>query len=72
MDYKIHCNAGNLIFDYGIFVAIFFSRANSDNGKMKTKLSKWNLSICIQFDEDFDSESNGGIFDSLALFDGEL
>ena len=26
----------------------------------------------IQFDVVFDSESNGGIFDSLALFGGEL
>ena len=32
--------------------------------------SKKNLRI--QFDEVFDSESNDGIFDSLALFGGEL
>ena len=40
-------------------------------GKMKTKW-EGHFFLRMQFDVVFDSESNGGIFDSLALFGGEL
>ena len=44
-------------------------------GKMKTKWEGqffFEKNLRIQFDVVFDSESNGGIFFSLASFDGEL
>ena len=45
------------------------------NGKMKTKWEGqffFEKNLRIQLDVVFNSESNGGIFDSLALFGGEL
>ena len=51
-----------------------FSIITLRSGKM---ITKWEghffvKNLRIQFDEVFDSESNAGTFDSLALFDGEL
>ena len=39
---------------------------------MKTKWEGRKKTLRVQFDEVVDVESNGGIFDSLALFGGEL